>query len=132
MAVLLYCYTSIVKTGNQCSEYKAVLRWWVFEFPSPFVFRLLLLTKSLSTLSLQAAKILANLIIAGGTVLFRAASQAYRQAIISKCIFNNYYFQVICSLTADYISMRNYILHVSKNLPINSQFRSPQMVPSKE
>jgi hypothetical protein len=33
---------------------------------------------------MQAAKILANLLIAGGTVLFRAASQAYRQAIISK------------------------------------------------
>lgn len=32
---------------------------------------------------LQAAKIIANLLVAGGTVLFRAASQAYRQAIIS-------------------------------------------------
>lgn len=31
----------------------------------------------------MAAKILANIIIAGGTVLFRAASQAYRQAIIN-------------------------------------------------
>lgn len=33
---------------------------------------------------LQAAKIIANLLVAGGTVLFRAASQAYRQAIISE------------------------------------------------
>ncbi|PSC77065.1 mitochondrial import inner membrane translocase subunit tim16 [Micractinium conductrix] len=31
----------------------------------------------------MAAKILANLLVAGGTVLFRAASQAYRQAIIN-------------------------------------------------
>ncbi|EFN56817.1 hypothetical protein CHLNCDRAFT_144360 [Chlorella variabilis] len=31
----------------------------------------------------NAAKILANLLVAGGTVLFRAASQAYRQAIIN-------------------------------------------------
>jgi hypothetical protein len=46
------------------------------------------LTNLLLILSLQAAKILANLIIAGGTVLFRAASQAYRQAIISKLILS--------------------------------------------
>lgn len=32
----------------------------------------------------QAAKILANLLVAGGTVLFRAATTAYRQAIISE------------------------------------------------
>ncbi|KAL4444180.1 hypothetical protein ABPG75_011917 [Micractinium tetrahymenae] len=32
---------------------------------------------------MQAAKILANLLVAGGTVLFRAATQAYRQAIIN-------------------------------------------------
>ncbi|KAI7838245.1 hypothetical protein COHA_007990 [Chlorella ohadii] len=31
----------------------------------------------------MAAKIIANLLVAGGTVLFRAASQAYRQAIIN-------------------------------------------------
>lgn len=31
----------------------------------------------------QAAKILANLLVAGGTVLFRAATTAYKQAIIS-------------------------------------------------
>ena len=36
------------------------------------------------SLPMQAAKILANLLVAGGTVLFRAASQAYRQAIISE------------------------------------------------
>jgi hypothetical protein len=34
---------------------------------------------------LQAAKILANLLVAGGTVLFRAATTAYKQAIISEC-----------------------------------------------
>ena len=32
----------------------------------------------------QAAKLLANLLVAGGTVLFRAATQAYKQAIISE------------------------------------------------
>lgn len=32
----------------------------------------------------QAARVLAQLLIAGGTVVFRAASQAYRQAIISE------------------------------------------------
>lgn len=32
---------------------------------------------------MQAAKIIANLLVAGGTVLFRAATQAYKQAIIS-------------------------------------------------
>ncbi|KAL4855359.1 Mitochondrial import inner membrane translocase subunit PAM16 like 2 [Chlorella vulgaris] len=31
----------------------------------------------------MASKILANLLVAGGTVLFRAATQAYRQAIIN-------------------------------------------------
>ncbi|PRW50845.1 mitochondrial import inner membrane translocase subunit tim16-like isoform A [Chlorella sorokiniana] len=31
----------------------------------------------------MAAKIIANLLVAGGTVLFRAASQAYRQAIVN-------------------------------------------------
>ena len=33
---------------------------------------------------LQAARILANLLVAGGGVLFRAAAQAYRQAVVSK------------------------------------------------
>lgn len=37
-----------------------------------------------SLICAQAAKILANLLVAGGTVLFRAATQAYRQAIISE------------------------------------------------
>ena len=32
----------------------------------------------------QASRLLANLIVAGGGVLFRAASQAYRQAIVSE------------------------------------------------
>ena len=32
----------------------------------------------------QAARIIANLIIAGGGVLLRAAAQAYRQALISE------------------------------------------------
>ena len=33
---------------------------------------------------LQAGKILANILVAGATVLFRAGAQAYRQAIISR------------------------------------------------
>ena len=33
---------------------------------------------------LQAGKILANILVAGATVLFRAGAQAYRQAIISE------------------------------------------------
>lgn len=32
----------------------------------------------------QASRILANLIVAGGTVVFRAATQAWKQAVISK------------------------------------------------
>lgn len=31
----------------------------------------------------QAAKIIANLLVAGGTVLFRAATQAYKQALVN-------------------------------------------------
>ncbi len=34
---------------------------------------------------MQAARIIANLLVAGGGVLFRAAAQAYRQAIVSAC-----------------------------------------------
>lgn len=33
----------------------------------------------------QAARIIANLLVAGGGVLFRAAAQAYRQAVVSEC-----------------------------------------------
>ena len=34
----------------------------------------------------QAGKILANILVAGATVLFRAGAQAYRQAIISELV----------------------------------------------
>jgi hypothetical protein len=33
---------------------------------------------------MQAGRLLANLIVAGGGILIRAAAQAYRQAIISE------------------------------------------------
>ena len=44
------------------------------------------LSKQLIAFSMntQAAKILANILIAGGTLVFRAATTAYRQAIISE------------------------------------------------
>lgn len=40
--------------------------------------------RSLLCVALQAGRLLANLIVAGGGVLLRAAAQAYRQAIVSK------------------------------------------------
>ena len=33
---------------------------------------------------MQASRILANLIVAGGSVIVRAAAQAWRQAVVSK------------------------------------------------
>lgn len=39
---------------------------------------------SFSCRALQAARIIAQLLVSGGTILFRSAAQAYRQAIISK------------------------------------------------
>lgn len=37
------------------------------------------------TLSRQAGRLLANLIVAGGSVLLKAATQAYQKALISEC-----------------------------------------------
>lgn len=45
--------------------------------------------KELLRVILQAGRILANLIVMGSGVLLRAASQAYRQAIISASHPNN-------------------------------------------
>jgi hypothetical protein len=36
---------------------------------------------------MQAARVIANLLVAGAGILIRAGTQAYRQAIISKSIF---------------------------------------------
>lgn len=40
---------------------------------------------------LQASRIIANLLVAGGTVLFRAATTAYKQAIISALLMLTLY-----------------------------------------
>ena len=43
-----------------------------FDIPSPFF------------CAMQAGRLIANLIVAGGGILIRAAAQAYRQALVSK------------------------------------------------
>ena len=73
--------------------------FWIFFFP----WTIFLISSGISILTelfVQAAKILANLIVMGGGILARAFVQAYRQALASKVfkIYSVYDYALICHL----------------------------------
>jgi hypothetical protein len=47
------------------------------------------MVRNLYVFVMQAARVIANLLVAGAGILIRAGTQAYRQAIISKSLFRS-------------------------------------------